>query len=66
MVHRIEVSPKMMVWAHERSGKKREDLKRRFPLDDWESGALHPTYRQLEDYADATYTPITYFFETAR
>jgi len=62
VVVRVEVPAEMMIWARERSGKEREDLKRRFPLDEWESGDLSPTYRQLEDYADATYTPITYFF----
>jgi len=62
VVHRVEVPAEVMIWARERSGKEREDLKRRFPLDEWESGARSPTYRQLEDYADATYTPITYFF----
>jgi len=35
----------------------------RFPhLADWESGAVQPTLRQLEQYAQATHAPMGYFF----
>ena len=61
MVVRVEVPAERLTWARERSGKNSDDLKR-FPLDKWESGALHPTYRQLQDYAHATHTPFGYFF----
>jgi Zn-dependent peptidase ImmA (M78 family) len=36
---------------------------RKFPkLAEWEAGDVLPTMRQLEDYANATYTPIGFFF----
>lgn len=38
-------------------------LAERFPrLLAWEQGQLHPTLRQLEDFAKATHAPIGYFF----
>jgi transcriptional regulator with XRE-family HTH domain len=53
----------MLRWARQRSGRSVEDLIGRFPkLADWEAGRLSPTMRQLEGYAQATYTPIGYFF----
>jgi Zn-dependent peptidase ImmA (M78 family) len=60
---RITVSPGMFRWARNRSGQSVSDLVNRFPkLADWEAGAVMPTMRQLEGYANATYTPIGYFF----
>jgi len=63
MSARVEVEPQLLEWAAERSGKDPEALANRFPrLDDWVSGELHPTLRQLEDFGRATYTPVGYFF----
>jgi transcriptional regulator with XRE-family HTH domain len=40
-----------------------EDLLPRFPkLREWEAGEAKPTFRQLEDFADATAAPFGYFF----
>ncbi|MEX2424336.1 MAG: helix-turn-helix transcriptional regulator, partial [Acidimicrobiia bacterium] len=53
----------MITWARERAGLGVEELQRRFQrLPDWESGEIHPTMRQLEDYAKATHTPVGYLF----
>jgi Zn-dependent peptidase ImmA (M78 family) len=38
-------------------------LARRFPrLEAWERGELHPTLKQLERFAKATFTPVGYLF----
>lgn len=61
--NRVSVPPAMLQWARQRSGRSVEDLTGRFPkLADWEAGRLSPTMRQLETYAQATYTPIGYLF----
>jgi Zn-dependent peptidase ImmA (M78 family) len=40
-----------------------DDLSSRFPkLDQWESGEVKPTLKQIEDYAKATYAPVGYLF----
>jgi transcriptional regulator with XRE-family HTH domain len=53
----------MLAWARRRSGRTVADLSKRFPrLAEWEAGDREPTMRQLEDYAQATYTPIGFFF----
>lgn len=63
MIERIEVAPIMFAWARERAGKSALELAKKFPrLSDWEFGHSSPTMRQLENYADATYTPVGYFF----
>src|SRR6185369_9025336 len=59
----VDVAPVMLRWARERSGRSMDDLAGRFPrLTAWEAGTASPTMRQLEDYAQATYTPFGYFF----
>lgn len=65
MTIRVNVAPHMLEWARSRSNRAVTDLVGRFPkLADWEAGVLQPTMRQLEDYAQATYTPIGYLFLT--
>lgn len=60
---RVEVNPDLLVWARERSGLGAESLARRFPkLAEWEEGAQLPTLKQLEDFAQATYTPVGFLF----
>ena len=62
MTH-VEVAPEILRWAVERSGKEPESLVRRFPkLNAWLDQESEPTFRQLEDFAAATYTPFGYFF----
>lgn len=60
---RVGVEPGLLRWARERSGRSVEDLIVRFPkLNSWERGDALPTFRQLEEFAKATYTPIGYLF----
>jgi Zn-dependent peptidase ImmA (M78 family) len=60
---RVEVKPEMLRWARDRSGLGAGTLANRFPrLEAWESGAVQPTFKQLEHFAKATHTPIGYLF----
>ena len=62
-MNRVGVEPRLLRWARERSGRKPDYLSKRFPqLDAWERGSALPTFRQLEDFAGATYAPIGYLF----
>jgi Zn-dependent peptidase ImmA (M78 family) len=60
---RVDVSPDLLRWARERSGLEIATLEHRFPkLEAWERREAQPTIRQLEDFAQATYTPIGFLF----
>jgi Zn-dependent peptidase ImmA (M78 family) len=60
---RVEVKPKLLRWARERSGFSLSALTHRFPqLAAWERGPERPTLKQLERFAQATHTPIGYLF----
>ena len=62
-MNRVGIQPELLRWARERSGRKAGYLLKRFPkLDAWERGVAWPTFRQLEEFASATYTPIGYLF----
>ena len=64
-MNRVGIEPDLLRWARERSGKSTDDLRRRFPrLEEWERGAVLPTFRQVEDFAKATHTPIGFLFLT--
>jgi Zn-dependent peptidase ImmA (M78 family)/transcriptional regulator with XRE-family HTH domain len=56
---RVDVNPELLVWARERAGVEIDDLARRFPkLHEWERGDRSPTLKRLEDFAQATHTPV--------
>lgn len=60
---KIEVKTDLLKWASARSGRPFADLTRAFPkLIKWIQGEDRPTFKQLEDFAGATYTPFGYFF----
>lgn len=60
---RVAIHSDILCWALERSGKTPAAFAKRFPkLEAWLSGALLPTFGQLEAFAKATYTPIGFFF----
>lgn len=59
----VDVSPSRFRWARERARMTSAVLARRFPkLEQWESGEVRPTLKQLENFAKATYAPIGFFF----
>lgn len=63
MTVRVEVAPSVLGWATGRAGLDRDALNKRFPkLDEWIRGDAHPTFRQLEQLARATRTPLGLFF----
>ncbi len=56
-----EASAARRDWRASWSG--RRDLTQKFPkLTEWESGERTPTFKQLEDFARATHTPIGFLF----
>ena len=59
----MNVKPELLSWAQGRSMKSTEMLEKKFPkLKSWLEGELSPTFKQLEIFAKATYTPIGFFF----
>lgn len=59
MATRVEVSPNLLAWASERSGRDPQDLGEKFPkLGAWATGEVRPTLKQLENFARATDTPV--------
>ncbi|MBN2701481.1 MAG: ImmA/IrrE family metallo-endopeptidase [Methylothermaceae bacterium] len=60
---RVAVRPEILKWARERARLGIDDLAKKFPeIVDWESGDRLPTYKQLEDFANATHVPFGYLF----
>lgn len=60
---RVPIKPEMLRWALERSGRSAASLRERLPqLNLWERGEASPTLKQLERFAQATYTPVGYLF----
>ena len=65
MVERVDVALKYPPRLGAPTGREicPADLINKFPrLPEWENGTVKPTMRQLENYAEATYTPFGYFF----
>jgi len=63
MVMRVEVQPNMIRWARLRANRSIDSLRGRFPrIEQWESGEVIPTLRQLEDFAHAVWVPVGYLF----
>jgi len=62
-VNRVPVKPELLRWARERSELSIESLATKFPkLEQWERGESHPTLKQLERFAKATFVPVGYLF----
>jgi Zn-dependent peptidase ImmA (M78 family) len=63
VIVRVDVQSKLLVWARQRSGADFNALAQRFPkLGEWEGGEIAPTLKQLEKFAQATHTPVGFFF----
>lgn len=59
MALRVEVKPQLLRWARERADIGPETLVRRFPKYlEWERGEVKPTFKQLQQFAKATYVPF--------
>ena len=62
-MERVQIKGEMLRWARDRSGLADEAFAKKFPqFDSWERGAKLPTLKQLQKFADGTYTPIGYLF----
>ncbi|MEE9392514.1 MAG: ImmA/IrrE family metallo-endopeptidase [Planctomycetota bacterium] len=62
-MNRVAIKPELLQWARGRSGLSIDALRQRFPkVEAWESGVLHPTLKQLEAFAKATFTPVGFLF----
>jgi len=60
---RVQVRPELLHWASNRAGKSIDALAQKFhALDQWLTGEVGPTVKQLEDFAKATRTPFGFFF----
>jgi len=60
---RVEIKPKLLRWACERSGLDVDKVALRIPqLPAWERCEVRPTLKQIERFAKITHTPIGYFF----
>lgn len=62
-MYRVSIETELLRWTRERSGRSPEYLQKRFPkLESWERGEVLPTFKQLENFSRATYTPIGFLF----
>ena len=60
---RAPVNPAMLVWARERANREVDDFPATFnKLAEWESGAIQPTLKQAEAFANAVHVPVGYLF----
>lgn len=60
---RVQVKPELLEWACERAGVDADALTKKFPkIGQWLEGSLNPTFKQAQDFARATHTPIGYLF----
>ena len=65
MVLRVEVEAKLLNWAIERSGidiSALKGMKGCGKLDSWLDGSTKPTFKQIEEFAKATHTPVGFLF----
>ncbi len=59
----VAVGTKVLRWAIHRSGRSPGDLADKFPrIEEWAAGRTQPTMSQLEKLANATSTPLGFFF----
>ncbi len=62
-VTRVPVTPEVLTWAAQRSGITDERLYHLFPKwNEWLSGDIFPTFKQLEKISNATHTPVGFLY----
>ncbi len=60
---RVDIKPELLNWACQRAGLTAEAISHRFPqYMAWVSKETQPTFRQIEQFAKATYTPVGFLF----
>lgn len=60
---RVPVKPELLEWACERAGVDSAALTKKFPrFEKWLTGEIRPTFKQAEDFAKVTHTPVGYLF----
>ncbi len=60
---RVPVRPELLRWACKRAGKPESALAEKFSgFAAWLAGEKAPTFKQLEEFARATHTPVGFFF----
>jgi Zn-dependent peptidase ImmA (M78 family) len=63
MAETVPIKPDLIRWALDRSGLPLAVLQAAFPkLEGWLEGEEHPTYKQLEQFAHKTMTPLGYLY----
>jgi Zn-dependent peptidase ImmA (M78 family) len=63
MADKMPITPEVLVWARQRSGRTLDDMSDRFRrLSDWESGVDQPSYAQLSRIATIYNLPVAVFF----
>jgi Zn-dependent peptidase ImmA (M78 family) len=59
MANSVAVKPELIDWAIDRCRLSFRELARKFPkLDEWRRGVAQPTFRELENFANRTFTPL--------
>lgn len=60
---RVDIKPEMLAWACHRAGMDAESISHRFPhFLAWVNQEARPTFKQVEQFARATYTPVGFLF----
>ncbi|MEE8432208.1 MAG: ImmA/IrrE family metallo-endopeptidase [Candidatus Desulfatibia sp.] len=60
---RVAVNKELLLWALERSHRTVDELQNKFPkIEQWITGEVQPTLRQVEILAKKTLTPLGFFF----
>ena len=61
------VTPHLLTWARQRRGLEVEDLAKKLnvkpdAVNAWEAGERRPTFRQAQNFAQASYVPFGYLY----
>lgn len=60
---RVAIEPELLSWACQRARWEPAVATKKFPkFDEWLSGDVQPTLKQVESFAKATHTPVGYLF----